>query len=86
MHKPKPNTKKVKGIVGATQTSVVTSLCELKSTPPKIPSKPSLKKKGKEEGKSLKDPPSKGKNVVGKDSKGDMVVMEMVVNGDDTII
>lgn len=74
--------KKLKGIEGATQTSAVVSLCDLKSTPAKTSSKPGPKKKGKEE----KEPPNKGKNGMSKDSLGDMVVVEIVVIGCDTII
>lgn len=42
------------------------SLCDLKSTPTKTPSKSAPKKKGKEE----KEPLNKGKNVVSKESLG----------------
>lgn len=80
--KPKGATKKLKGIEGAAQTSEAVSLWNLKSTPAKTPSKPTLKKKGKEE----KEPPNKGKNVVRKDSLGDTMVAKTMVIGCDAII
>lgn len=47
--KPKLPTIKLKGIEGAAQASATISLCDLKSTSARTPSKLGLKKKGKED-------------------------------------
>lgn len=79
--KPKAFTKKKKGSVGLAQSNAAFGLYELKSTPNKTNKKPTTKKKGRDEGKGLvklSTTVKGGKNVVGRDSKGDTMVFAMV--------
>lgn len=82
-HKPKPTAKKFKGSVRIAQSSFAASLFEL-SAPIKSVSKPTTKKKVKDEGKGLMKPltmDNRGKNVVGRDFKGDTMVTAMMETG-----